>query len=250
MTVRVFPSRDLANAAAAASLADWIASSPTCSVMVAGGKTPLALYAQIACQKRDLSHLNIFALDEYVGVPLDEPRNCANLLRQTVVQAWGVPQAQFFPISSLESDALASVQAQEQRIEKAGRLDIAILGLGQNGHLGFNEPGSAPHSPARVVSLDPVSIQANGEWFAGDHRPAKGATVGLRTILSARHILLMAYGSHKASAVCVMIDGPTSEKCPASFLQLHPDVHVFLDEAAGVDLSKSDEQHSLHDPRH
>ena len=117
MKVRIFPSRDLANAAAAASLADWIASSPTCRVMVAGGNTPLDLYAQIACQKRDLSHLNIFALDEYVGVPLDEPRNCANLLRQTVVQAWGVPQAQFFPISSLESDALASVRAQEQRIE-------------------------------------------------------------------------------------------------------------------------------------
>ena len=112
-----------------------------------------------------------------------------------------------------------------------------MLGLGQNGHLGFNEPGSAPDSRGRVLDLDPVSIAANKKWFSGDYAPAKGATVGLKTILEARRVLILAFGPHKAKAVRGMALEASSDRCPASFLQRHPCVYAFLDKdaAAGLD---------------
>jgi len=211
--------------------------------MPAAGNTPLDLYRRIAEKKLQLGRLTVFTLDEYVGVPLSEPHNCTNLLRKSVAEAWGIPQDQFFGISSVENEALESVRRHEERIEQAGGLDVLILGLGQNGHLGFNEPGSAETSGARVVDLEPVSVEANRKWFEGKYAPNKGVTVGLKTILAARNILIMAYGSHKTAAVQAMIHGPRNLGCPASFLQGHPGVRVFLDRFAAAGL-KIDERGS------
>lgn len=236
MRVSVFDSPDLANEAAANVLIGWLTAPQTRNVMVAAGNTPLDLYKRVGERNPALSHLNIFALDEYVGVPLDEKRNCANLMRRTVAEAWRIPPQQFFRVSSLEQEALESVLAHEQRIREAGGLDVIILGLGQNGHLGFNEPGSDKNTPARMLDLEPISIEANRKWFAGDYAPSKGVTVGMPTILSARHAMILAFGSHKADAVHAMVRGPQKAGCPASFLQGHSDVHVFLDRAAAAKL--------------
>jgi len=236
MNLSLHPNSDLANLAAT----DWLASRLTNpairNVMVAAGNTPLELYRRIAERDLNLSHLNVFVLDEYVGVPFDEPRNCANLLRQKVAEAWNIPPTQFFTISSLEAQALTSVQMHERRVAQAGGLDLIVLGLGQNGHLGFNEPGSAEDSGARVLNLESISVAANRRWFGGDYAPSKGVSAGLRTILAARHVLLMAYGPHKTAAVKAMVEGPRCERCSASFLQGHPDARVFLDEAAAAGL--------------
>ena len=239
VNISIHANADHANATAAECLSDWLTQSSTRNVMVAAGNTPLELYRRISERGLKLSRLHVFALDEYVGVPLDEPRNCANLLRRSVTEAWGVPSAQFFVVSSIEDDALASVKEHERRIEKLGGLDVIVLGLGQNGHLGFNEPGSGENSSGRVLDLDPVSIEANRKWFGGDYAPAKGVTVGLKAILATRHVLIMAYGTHKTAAVKAMVEGPRSPQCPASFLQDHPDTHAFLDEiaAAGINLA-------------
>jgi glucosamine-6-phosphate deaminase len=236
VNISIHPTTDEANAAAANCLTDMLTQPQTRNVMVAGGNTPLEVYRRVAGLRSKLSHLNVFALDEYVGVPLSEPRNCANLLRRSVAQAWGIPSPQFFTISSLEPDVLESVRQHEQRIAQLGGLDVIVLGLGQNGHLGFNEPGSAEDSPGRLMRLDPVSIEANRKWFSGDHAPSLGVSVGLKTILGARHILLMAHGSHKVAAVKAMIEGARADQCPASFLQGHPDARVFLDNAAAAAL--------------
>ena len=235
MNVYTYGTADAANDAAAEVLAQWLAATDVRNVMVAAGNTPLDLYRRIAQKKLSLGHLVAFALDDYVGVPLDDSRNCANLLRCAVAEAWHVKE--FHAVSSLEADALRSVQEHEQRIRKAGGLDIVILGLGQNGHVGFNEPGSTADSVGRVVDLDSVSIEANRKWFAGKYAPARGVTVGLRTILAADRVMLLAYGAHKSAAVTDMVHGATSSDCPASFLQEHPDTHVFLDEAAAAGLA-------------
>jgi glucosamine-6-phosphate deaminase len=237
MILAVHPDAETANRAAADLLATWLTHAKTRQVMLAGGNTPLEVYRLIAQRRLSLSHLRVFALDEYLGVPLAEPRNCANLLRLSVVEAWGIPASQFYAISSLEQDALASVRRHEERIVKSGGLDVIVLGLGQNGHLGFNEPGSAEDSRARLVPLNPISIEANRQWFRGDYAPSLGVTVGLKTILEARQALIMAYGSHKAMAVKAMVEGPRTEQCPASFLRGHPDARVFLDKAAAAALS-------------
>lgn len=237
MNLSIHPTAEIANAAAADCLANWLALPSTRNVMVAAGNTPLALYQLIGGRRPSLSHLRVFALDEYVGVPLQHSRNCANLLRRHVGETWGIPPRQFHTVSSLEQDALASVQAHERMISEAGGLDVIVLGLGQNGHLGFNEPGSAEDSVGRLLNLESISIEANRKWFEGNYAPSKGATVGLKTILSARLVLIMAYGDHKAAAVAGMVQGSRGPHCPASFLQGQPEVHVFLDVAAAAGLT-------------
>ena len=237
MNLSIHPTADAANAAATDCLAHWLTTPGTRNVMVAAGNTPIELYRRISERGLKLSHLNVFALDEYVGVPLEEPRNCANLMRRCVQQAWGIPSAQFQTISSLEQDALASVREHERKIAAAGGLHVLILGLGQNGHLGFNEPGSAEDSTGQLLDLETISIEANRKWFGGDYAPTQGVTVGLKSILAARHVLIMAYGSHKTAPVQAMVKGRRGPQCPASFLQGHPDTHAFLDEAAAAKLS-------------
>ena len=232
MNLHICPTAEAANTAATDCLAAWLNAPSIRNVMVAAGNTPIELYRRMGERGLKPTHLNIFALDEYVGVPLEEPRNCANLLRRSVQVAWGISPAQFHTVSSLEADALASVLEHERKITAAGGLDVIILGLGQNGHLGFNEPGSGEDSTGRLLDLETISIEANRKWFADAYAPAKGVTVGLKTILAARHVLIMAYGSHKTAAVKAMLAGPRDPQCPASLLQGHPDTRVFLDEAA------------------
>jgi glucosamine-6-phosphate deaminase len=237
VNVCTYTDADLANTAAANLLGQWLTAPDTHNVMIAAGNSPLALYGRIADRRLALSHLTVFSLDEYVGVPLEEPLNCANLLRRHVIDAWRIPAARYFTVSSLEETAPASLRVHEQRIAEAGGLDVVVLGVGQNGHLGFNEPGSTADSPARVVELAHSSIEANRQWFGADYAPAYGATVGLRTILAARRVLVLAFGSHKAAAVKAMVEGPATEQCPASFLQNHANTWLFLDAAASAGLS-------------
>lgn len=210
----------------------WIRDENVRRLMVAGGNTPLPLYEQIARRGIEASGLHVDVLDEYVGVPNHHPRTCTNLLRRTVAEAWHVAPENFSGLSSEERDAEATVIAHERLIEAAGGLDAIVLGLGKNGHLGFNEPGSARDSGARLLDLDPISIEANRAWFGGEYAPRHGSTVGLRTILGARRVLLLAFGAAKADAVRAMLNAPGSPACPASFLQHHPRAHIFLDEAA------------------
>lgn len=239
MNVAVHPSPDRANAAAADLLAEWLVTPGVRNVMVAAGNTPIDLYGRIAERRLNLAQLEIFTLDEYVGVPADEPRSCAGLLRRTVADAWRIPQERFHAIDPHPERALRSVESLERRIRAAGGLDVVILGLGQNGHLGFNEPGSDPDSAARVLPLEPISVEANRKWFGGDYAPAHGVTTGLRTILAARRALILAYGPHKADAVRAMLELPRDQACPASFLQGHPSVHVLLDAASASKLGPS-----------
>jgi len=237
MEVSIHPTPGEASAAAADLLAAWLEDPAVRTVMVAGGASPLDLYRRVGERGLELGHLEVFALDEYVGVPPDDPRTCGNLLRAAVADAWRIPPERFHAVSPVASEALASVRRHEALIAAAGGLDVVVLGLGRNGHLGFNEPGSAADSSGRLVELAPVSVEANREWFGGRYAPEVGVTVGLRTVLSARRALLVAFGPHKADAVRAMVEGPVGEACPASLLRGHPDVHAFLDEAAAARLT-------------
>lgn len=237
MRVEVYPDSRAANFDAAEFLARDLVKVETRNIMLATGRTPLEVYRLIAERSLPLEKLNTFAMDEYLGVPMDDPRTCANLLRRTVVDAWKIPPSQFHFVSSIEQDALDSIQEHERCIAALGGIDLLILGLGVNGHLAFNEPGSPPDSMGRIVDLEPNSIAANREWFGGDYAPARGITVGLKTILDAKTILILAYGSNKANAVSRMIDGPKSKSCPASWLQNHACISAYLDEAAAPFLA-------------
>jgi glucosamine-6-phosphate deaminase len=232
MDIQIFGTPEQATEAAAQWLLDRFDNPRIRNVMVAAGNTPLPLYSRVARGKASLSHLRVFALDDYVGVPKNEPRNCANLLRRTVVEAWRVPPSQYRFVSSCEQEAAQSIIKHEEALRRMGGIDLAILGLGRNGHLGFNEPGTEPDSPGRVVVLNAVSIEANRAWFDGDYAPTLGVTTGMGAILSAREVLLLAFGPAKAEAVAAMIHDKPSPACPASFLQTHAGAAVFLDQGA------------------
>ncbi len=239
MEISVYPDAANANDEAAHALRGWLQQTNTRNIMVAGGNSPLELYGRIAALALDLSHLRVFALDEYVGVPLEEPRNTANLLRTAVAEAWKIPSGSFFPLSSLPEAALTSVQEHERIIERYGGLDVLVLGLGQNGHVAFNEPGSTVTDCGRLVSLEPSSVAANACWFDNAHAPDTGVTVGLPTLLASRRVLLLAFGASKAGAVRAMVEGPRDPSCPASWFQGHPETRVFLDGAAAGALSSA-----------
>jgi glucosamine-6-phosphate deaminase len=234
--VQIFANSQLATEFATGWLVRQLTLPVVRSVMLAGGNTPLALYAEVATRQSSLGHLMAFALDEYVGVPLDEPRNCANLIYEKAVKPWEIPLDQYHSISSLETDALASIKNHERVIRSGGGLDVVILGLGKNGHIGFNEPGSEATTEGRLVTLNEVSINANREWFDGDYAPNLGVTTGMKSILSAKTILLLAFGSAKAPAVAAMLEETPAATCPASFLQTHPHTLIVLDELAAAQL--------------
>jgi glucosamine-6-phosphate deaminase len=236
MNLFIHPDADSAASAAAGCLTSWLEDPAVINVMVAAGNTPLDLYRRVGERGLNLTRLHIFALDEYVGVPANEPRNCANILRRAVADAWGIPTSQFHAFSQGKLKVEANAYIHELLIEVRGGLHVVVLGLGQNGHLGFNEPGSTEGSKGRLVQLEATSIEANRKWFGGDYAPALGVTHGMRTILNARRVLIMALGAHKAAAVKAMLEGPVGPQCPASFLRNRPRVFVYLDEGAAANL--------------
>jgi glucosamine-6-phosphate deaminase len=231
MQIAVYPSPEQASQAAAIALARWLNGSRT--LVVAGGNSPRELYRLVAGLPAS-NRLHVFTLDEYLGVPRDDPRTCANLLRREVADAWHIPPERFHALSSRIEDAGPGIVEHERQLAACGGLDVVVLGLGRNGHLGFNEPGSSPRAPGRVVNLTPTSIAANAEWFGGEYAPAQGVTLGLQTILAARYVLLVAFGAIKADAVHGMVVVPPNESCPGAWLQLHPNAHVYLDEPAAA----------------
>lgn len=238
LNVQIFPDSQLATEFAANWLVRQLESPEIQNVMLAGGNTPLALYAEVAARRAALEHLTAFALDEYVGVPLDEPRNCANLILERAVKPWKIPLGQYHTICSIEAEAPSSIAAHDEKIKSAGGLDVVVLGLGKNGHIGFNEPGSDAFAESRLVPLSAVSTNSNREWFGGEFAPHLGATTGMKIILAAKKILLLAFGPAKAEAVAAMLEMSPSASCPASFLQTHPETLIVLDQAAATNLQR------------
>jgi glucosamine-6-phosphate deaminase len=233
MHVTVYPTPERASRAAADLLVGWLADAR--ALVVAGGNSPRELYRLVAERRPSVGHLHVFTLDEYLGVPVEHPGTCANQVRREVADAWGVPADRFHWLSSRAEDAPAGIAEHERRLAALGGI-AAVLGLGKNGHLGFNEPGSRPDSSGRVLDLTPTSIAANAEWFGGEYAPDKGVTLGLGMLLAVRRVLVVAFGPAKADAVHDTVVATPNEACPGSWLQRHPDAHLFLDEAAAARL--------------
>ena len=212
--------------------ADLVASLAPGGVLgVATGSSPLALYAALIRRRAEglaTEGLRLFALDEYVGLSGDDPRSYAAYVRSVIAEPLGIPASRVrVPSGSTAADA----EAYERAIAEAGGVDLQIVGIGRNGHIGFNEPGSDAETRTRVVELDESTRRANAEHFGGDLSlvPTHAMTQGVATILSARRIVLVASGSAKARALRAALTGPVTADNPASFLQRHPDVTVVAD---------------------
>ncbi|MBB2975661.1 glucosamine-6-phosphate deaminase [Microbacterium endophyticum] len=216
---------------------------PDAVLGVATGSTPLPVYEALRERVRDLdvSRLRAFALDEYVGIDPDHPESYRNVIRREVVEPLGFDPARVrVPSGALDGIETAG-DAYEAAIAAAGGIDLQILGIGTDGHIGFNEPGSSFASRTRVKTLTQQTREDNARFFDSiDDVPEHCITQGLGTILAARHLVLLAIGEGKAEAVAGAVEGPVTASVPGSAIQLHPHVTVVVDEAAASALRFAD----------
>jgi glucosamine-6-phosphate deaminase len=231
---------DEAGELAADAILALVARKPDAVLGLATGSTPLAVYRAIASRHADLSRVRGFALDEYVGLPDGHPESYRAVITRDVVEPLGLTPdliavpGHLGPIETAGEDYEAAIIV-------AGGVDIQILGLGTDGHIGFNEPGSSFGSLTRVKTLTRQTREDNARFFASiDEVPVNCITQGLGTIRRAGHLLLLAFGASKADAVVAALEGPVTASAPGSAIQLHPHVTVLIDEAAAAGLRNVD----------
>lgn len=212
---------------------------------LATGSTPVSFYAELVRLHREerLSFANVitFNLDEYRPLPPDHPQSYHSFMRVHLFDHVDLPTANIhLPDGTVLGAAVdAHCREYEEKIRAAGGIDFQILGIGRTGHIGFNEPGSARRSRTRVVTLDPLTRRDAAGYFGGEeHTPRYAITMGIRTILEARRIVLMAWGQHKAGIVRTAIEGEITPQVTASFLQEHDQVHFVLDQATAGALTR------------
>lgn len=230
---------------AARKVASTIRRRPAPVVGLATGSSPLAIYAELAAQVRagalDVSRVEAFALDEYVGIPTDHPQSYASVIRRDVVEPLGLDPERVHVPDGRAADLEAACESYEAAISDAGGIDVQILGIGANGHVGFNEPTSSFGSRTRLKTLSPRTRADNARFFDDpDEVPTHCVTQGLGTISSAGELVLVAQGEAKAKAIAAAVEGPVSAICPASILQFHRRATVIVDEAAAGHLTLTD----------
>ncbi|MFT8869608.1 glucosamine-6-phosphate deaminase [Liquorilactobacillus nagelii] len=203
---------------------------------LATGSTPETTYTEIVKSDLDFSQKISLNLDEYVGLKADNPQSYRAYMQQHLFNF------KQFKRSYLPQGDAADSQAEIQRYNDLLAqypVDLQLLGIGKNGHIGFNEPGSSFTEQTRKVKLTPSTVAANARFFASkEDVPQYAYSMGIGSIMRAKSILLEAFGVTKADAVAAMVEGPVTPDCPASILQQHPDVTVILDQAAVSKLSR------------
>jgi glucosamine-6-phosphate deaminase len=208
------------------------------------GSTPVGLYRELIRLHReaglDFSRVITFNLDEYFPMQPDDPQSYRRWMQETFFNHVNIPpQNIHVPDGTIRpEDAEDYCLRYEQRIRRAGGIDLQVLGIGRTGHIGFNEPGSTRHSRTRLVTLDPVTRRdAASSFFGEENVPHQALTMGVGTILDARKVVLMAFGEHKAGIVQRAVEGAVSDSVAASFLQQHPDATFLLDQGAAGQLA-------------
>jgi len=225
---------------AASAIAALVAERSDAVLGLATGSTPLTTWAALAARGLDLSRVRGFALDEYVGLPAGHPESYGAVIQREVVEPLGLTPS-LVRVPGDDGPARGAGERYEEAIVAVGGIDLQILGIGRTGHIGFNEPGSSLASLTRVKTLTQQTRVDNARFFPSvDDVPRHCITQGLGTILRARHLVLLAFGSAKAPAVAAALEGPVSAATPGSVVQLHPRVTVILDEEAAAGLAHAD----------
>ena len=244
MRIIIEPDPEQAARRAARMVALRVRNGPALVLALPTGNTPLAMYAELVRQQRerglDFSRVTVFGLDEYVGIAPDDPRSLRACLWRHFLARVNVQPDRCQGLDGSARDLEGECAAYEARIAAAG-LDLVVLGIGIDGHIGFNEPGSSLGSRTRIKTLTAETARANAGGFADPAQvPRLALTIGVGTILDARRCLLLATGSAKAAIIQRAVEGPVTAQVTASALQLHPDARVVLDEAAAARLERAD----------
>lgn len=245
MRVIIVPDAEALARRAADFVEQLVRRKPDCVLGLATGSTPLGLYRELIARHHQaglsFKKVTTFNLDEYVGLGPDHPQSYHHFMRENLFRHIGI-----FPENTNVPDGLAEDyelfgKQYEEKIHKAGGIDLQVLGIGADGHIAFNEPGSSLGSRTRLKTLDEQTVADNARFFdSPDEVPRLSITMGVGTILEARRCLLLAAGEKKAEAMAATIEGPVTAQVTASALQLHADVIAIVDEAAASQLKRRD----------
>lgn len=240
--LRVVPTADDVARTAADIVTGVVAAKPDAVLALPTGSTPLGMFKELVRRIRageaDFSRVTFFCLDEYLGVSRDDPNSLTGWLFHEFFEPARIDPDQVNTVPSEPSDPVAEAAAYEAKLAAAGGLDLAVLGIGENGHIAFNEPGSSVESRTRVLELTPESQdQAAAYWQGVFPAPTQAMTIGVATILDAGQILLIATGEAKAPILHRALRGPITNDVPASHLRTAPEkLTVLIDQAAASAL--------------
>jgi glucosamine-6-phosphate deaminase len=240
--ITTFATRDDVALAAARTIGDALKRRPELVLGLPAGQTPVPLYAELRRLAKtgaiEFSRATAFALDEFAGIPRTDPRSFAYFINEHLIAGTNFDSSRVHVLDGSADDPDAECDRYEGAIAAAGGLDLQILGIGRNGHIGFNEPADTLSARTHRVMLSPDSRRDNASRFGGDadRVPKEAFSMGVGTILKARAILIVATGESKAVPVERMVRGAVTTLVPASMLQLHGNVTVYLDRAAAARL--------------
>jgi glucosamine-6-phosphate deaminase len=243
MHISIHPTEKAMAAAVARLIAARLAVKPDLVLGLATGRTPVPLYRELAARFAsgdvDFSRVTTFNLDEFVGVPPDHPGSYRQFMQKHLFGCINIVPGRIHFLNGQAANVEAECARYEAAIREAGGIDLQVLGIGTNGHIGFNEPARELHAWSHRVTLHETTRRANASLFGGDREavPREALSMGMATILAAGEIVLLATGKSKAPCVERVVNGRLTTRLPASFLQLHPRVELVLDEPAGSGLS-------------
>src|SRR5262245_26041536 len=245
MELVIQPTAEAASFIGANIIANLVREKPDCVLGLATGSTPLAVYRELLRMHRedgrDYSQLTTFNLDEYVGLDSRHPQSYHAFMWENLFNHINVPRERIHIPNGEAKDIPAFCREYEESIRRAGGIDLQVLGIGSEGHIGFNEKTSSLASRTRIKTLTEQTRRDNARFFGNsDDVPMHVITMGVGSIMDARQVLLLAFGSAKARAIADAVEGPISSMNPASMLQMHPVAKVLLDEPAASKLSLGD----------
>ncbi len=250
MELIIQPTSEEATAVAARIIAKLLRDKPDAVIGLATGSTPLRLYKMLIEMNLDWSRATTFNLDEYIGLAESHPQSYHSFMAENLFSHININKANIHIPDGNTADIPAHCQEYEAMIKQAGGIDLQILGIGTDGHIGFNEPTSSLTSRTRIKTLTRQTCMDNARFFGSiEEVPQHVITMGIGTIMEARCNLMLAFGESKADAIAGAVEGPITAINPASILQMHPNTKVCLDAPAAVRLKRADYYRWVYDSK-
>jgi glucosamine-6-phosphate isomerase len=241
MTLHVFETHDALSLAVANEIIHRLKSKPASVICLATGDTPLKSYQilveLITKNKVDMSKAHFVALDEWVGVPPENPGSCRYFLTKNLFSPLNITPDHIHLFNALSPDINKECSAMNETLKTLGGIDLMIVGIGMNGHVGFNEPGVSINNYAHVIGLDEITQSVGQKYFDQPMKLSQGITMGWQNILEARTVILMANGQKKSDIMKRAVEEEISENCPATILRKHADSYFYIDALAAGKLA-------------